>query len=180
MDTFLSYLIAWKGLNTKLIEKSKQPSSFKQYQKKAKNWANGARARQYSRKLYPHMIKALEKYVKQLITINTCGSDLQSLVDDNDTNNNDNDNNNNDSSGNDTIIDNSDTIEIPKYSLSDLKHEKFKKKLKAAKEDKRHRRALCLEVDRMLNPQKKLKIEDYNDEKVEFMYYHINKCEKET
>lgn len=70
MDTFLSYLIEWKGLNTKLIEKSKQPSSFKQYQKKAKNWANGARARQYSRKLYPHMIKSMEKYVKQLTTVN--------------------------------------------------------------------------------------------------------------
>ena len=67
MNVFLSYLIHWKGLNTKLIEHNNKPSSFKHYQKKSKNWANGARAREYSKELYPFMIKTMQNYIKETI-----------------------------------------------------------------------------------------------------------------
>ena len=79
MDTFLSYIYVWKGLNTKLIDQANQPSSFKHYQQKAKNWANGARARQYSLQLYPNMIKAMQNYVAETI-LRGCDTGLSSIL----------------------------------------------------------------------------------------------------
>lgn len=67
MNIFLSYLMKWEGLNTKLIECNNKPSSFKHYEKKSKNWANGARAREYSKKLYPFMIKSMQNYINTTI-----------------------------------------------------------------------------------------------------------------
>ena len=59
---FLSYLVSWNGLNTKLIHITKQPKTYKDYQMKAKNWSNGCRAREYAKNLYPNMINKAKEY----------------------------------------------------------------------------------------------------------------------
>ncbi len=62
MNRFLSYLFVWNGLDTKLIANKLKPKTIKDYQQKAKNWANGARAREYAKYLYPNMIQYAQKY----------------------------------------------------------------------------------------------------------------------
>ena len=67
MNKYLSYLINWKGLNTKLIENCHKPQTFKQYFLRARNWRNGCRPREYSNGLFPDMIINAEKYTKYLL-----------------------------------------------------------------------------------------------------------------
>ena len=66
-NKFLSYLLNWPGLNTKLIAKHLQPSTEHQYYLKSRNWANGARTKEYSRGLYLYMIEKSVEYANTVV-----------------------------------------------------------------------------------------------------------------
>eukprot|EP01084_Bolivina_argentea_P159261 277391_1 len=74
MNKFLLLILNWNGINTRnSCDPSKLPSTYKDYQLKAKNQINGSRAKHYSRTLYPYMIDCAETYannISQMLFIN--------------------------------------------------------------------------------------------------------------
>ena len=61
---YLNFLSEWSGIKTR--NTSTQPTTYIEFESKAKNWLNGRRAPNYGNTLFPDMIKSSEKYSKQL------------------------------------------------------------------------------------------------------------------
>ena len=54
MKEYLSYIYEWNGLTSS----AKMPSTYKEYENKARNWLNGRRTKQYSDTLFVDMISS--------------------------------------------------------------------------------------------------------------------------
>eukprot|EP01084_Bolivina_argentea_P019158 35631_1 len=61
---YLTFLSEWNGIKTRNI--ATQPSSYNEFEQKAKNWLNGRRAPNYGNTLFPEMIKASYTYSNKL------------------------------------------------------------------------------------------------------------------
>ena len=55
MKEYISYIHKWKGLTST----AKIPTTYKEYETKARNWLNGRRAKKYSNNLFVDMIQSV-------------------------------------------------------------------------------------------------------------------------
>ena len=55
MKQYISYIYKWNGLTSA----SKIPTTYREYQSKARNWLNGRRAKKYSDTLFVDMIQSI-------------------------------------------------------------------------------------------------------------------------
>ena len=54
MKEYISYIHEWNGLTST----AKIPTTYKDYENKARNWLNGRRSKKYSNSLFYHMIQS--------------------------------------------------------------------------------------------------------------------------
>ena len=54
MKEYISFIYEWNGLTSS----SKIPTTYKNYQSKARNWLNGRRSKKYSNTLFVDMIES--------------------------------------------------------------------------------------------------------------------------
>eukprot|EP00485_Elphidium_margaritaceum_P007592 CAMPEP_0202695148 /NCGR_PEP_ID=MMETSP1385-20130828/8811_1 /ASSEMBLY_ACC=CAM_ASM_000861 /TAXON_ID=933848 /ORGANISM="Elphidium margaritaceum" /LENGTH=590 /DNA_ID=CAMNT_0049351121 /DNA_START=233 /DNA_END=2005 /DNA_ORIENTATION=- len=59
---YLTFLLEWNGIKTRSV--ASRPSTYEEFEAKAKNWLNGRRAPNYGNTLFPDMIKSADEFVK--------------------------------------------------------------------------------------------------------------------